>query len=84
MFSRTKRFFGVAALALAAATALAAPGRADATVAESQIINPFGSDFKVLKKLRVPFCLPSPHVGLPPVDVLMPELTSCAGASAGN
>ncbi|SDK54232.1 hypothetical protein [Nonomuraea jiangxiensis] len=81
MFSRTKRVLGVAALALAAATVMAAPTQAGTEVARSHGVNPFGGDFKLLKELQVPFCLPSPQLGLPVLDSLMPDLMSCAGAA---
>ncbi|KAB8191410.1 hypothetical protein FH608_029540 [Nonomuraea phyllanthi] len=74
MFSRSKRIFGIAVLSLAAATVVAVPAHADSGPTSST-----WSQFQILRQLRSPLCLPTGGLGLglPLVDKLLPELTSC-------
>jgi hypothetical protein len=72
MFSRTKRIFGVAALTVAAATAMAVPAHAGDEPLKIQL----------LKELTTPFCLPNPGAGIPILDELIPQLMGCNNASS--
>ncbi|MFG1701237.1 hypothetical protein [Nonomuraea sp. NPDC049309] len=72
MFSRSKRIFGIAALALAAVGIAAAPAHAD----DDEL-----TGFNLLRDLRHPLCLPSAGVtGIPIVDSLLPEVIACGRA----
>ncbi|MEV5896078.1 hypothetical protein [Nonomuraea fuscirosea] len=70
MLSRSKRIFGVAALALVAATtAPAAPA-----FAEQRSL----TDIPLLSELKGPLCLPNSRTGLTVLDALLPQLMACA------
>ncbi|MFC6538270.1 hypothetical protein ACFQES_16020 [Nonomuraea salmonea] len=64
--------FGIAAIALAAVTAAAAPAHAD---------DELTSTFSLLRQLNNPFCLPgATTTGIPVVDSLLPGLVGCPQA----
>ncbi|MEV0623613.1 hypothetical protein AB0I81_60570 [Nonomuraea sp. NPDC050404] len=71
MLSRSKRIFGVTALALAAATMTAAPAHAD---------DDFLSGISFLEEVQGPLCVPGTSLGIPLIDALIPELMACARA----
>ncbi|MFC4119183.1 hypothetical protein [Nonomuraea zeae] len=75
MFSRTKRIFGIAALAFAAATAMAVPAHAD---------DDRSLELRRLQELAWPFCLTGTELGIPIVDVVLPEFLPCADAKFLN
>ncbi|MEV4077600.1 hypothetical protein ACGFJC_51055 [Nonomuraea fuscirosea] len=72
MFSRSKRIFGIAALALVAATTVpAAPA-----FAEQRSLSL--TDIPLLRELKGPLCLPNSRTGLTVLDALLPQLMACA------
>ncbi|MEU8361366.1 hypothetical protein AB0C27_35650 [Nonomuraea sp. NPDC048882] len=71
MLSRSKRIFGVAALALVAATtAPAAPAFAERSALSL-------NDIPLLRELQGPICLPNAQTGLTVLDALLPQLMAC-------